>query len=205
MSRVLRLGLLWLPLTATVLLAAATPLSASQGVSIDSTDIRIDDTLFSGSSYRLPDVRVSNPGDEPTEYRMVVALIAGSGSTPVPTDWVTFTPVSFTLEPGLGRPVKMSLHIPSGSRPGDYGAVIAAQVITEHHADGSAAASVGAAAGTKLSLRVESASLLQGWWLAASGFAADRMPWTIVVPAVVVIGATLLFVAVRFRFRIERR
>ena len=193
MQRILLIGL-------AILLLSATTASADRGVALDLGKVEIAQALTPGGSYHLPPVGVRNPGDEVTRYRMVVSALAGQGSAPLPADWVDFSPRELMLQPGQTKSVETRLSLPTGADPDDYEGLLAAQIVTEGHG-----AQVGAAAATKLTFQVESATLLGAWWHRLSTWFSNNRPWTWIVPALL---ASLL-VAGQFRshfaLRLERR
>jgi hypothetical protein len=193
MRRTLLLGLaiLWL---------SAGTASADRGVALDLGKVEIAQALTPGGSYHLPPVGVRNPGDEVTRYRMVVSSAAGQGGTPLPAGWIDFSPRELTLQPGQTKRVETRLSLPTGADPDDYEGLLAAQIVTEGRG-----AQVGAAAATKLTFEVESATLLGAWWHRLSMWFSDNGPWTWIAPAIL---ASLLLAGQfrrHFAFRLERR
>jgi hypothetical protein len=192
---------------ATLLLTASTGLllsggvaAADRGVALDLGRLDIEQTLTPGGGYRLPPVGVRNPGDQVTSYRMVVSQVEGQKGKLVPEGWVRFQPAELTLKPGRTRKVQARLSLPSGTDPGDYEGLLAAQIATKGKG-----AQVGAAAAAKMTFSVESKTLLGAWWYRTRTFVSDHQPWTWLVP--VLLMAALLGSQVRRRFslRVERR
>jgi hypothetical protein len=193
MKRTLLIGL-------AILLLSASTASADRGVALDLGKVEIAQALTPGGSYHLPPVGIRNPGDEVTSYRMVVSSIAGQDGAPLPADWIAFSPRTLTLRPGQTKSVETRLSLPTGADAHDYEGLLAAQIVTD-----GPGAQVGAAAATKLTFEVDSATLLGAWWHRLSTWFSDNGPWTWIVPALL---ASLL-VAGQFRrnfaFRLERR
>ena len=114
----------------------------------------VDEELVAGERYQLPTLRVRNPGTIATDYRMIVQPIAGSGA-PDP-DWVSFSPVTFSLDPYERQPVEVTLDLPAVVTGGDYEVLISAQIV----ADGEGAR-VGAAAASRLAFTVAQAEVAE--------------------------------------------
>jgi hypothetical protein len=193
MQRILLLGL------AILLLSAGTS-SADRGVALDLGKVEIAEALTPGGSYHLPPVGVRNPGDEVTKYRMVVSSGVGHSGTPLPAGWIDFSPRELTLQPGQTKSVETRLSLPTGADPDDYEGLLAAQIVTEGRG-----AQVGAAAATKLTFQVESATLLGAWWNRLSMWFSDNGPWTWIVPAILVSSLIARQFRRHFAFRLERR
>jgi hypothetical protein len=183
-----------------VFLVAAAPAAASRGVAIDLGRIAIQQKLTPGGSYRLPTMGVRNPGTEATSYQLKATPLLLKGRKAPPEGWFRFSPSKLTLEPGESKPVKVRIELPTGAHPGDYVALIGPQIVTQGKG-----AQVGAAAASRLTFTVEPASWLQAWWLKLSTFFSDHRPWSIVVPAVLLLALLVWRLRSRFSFRIERR
>ena len=182
------------------LLVAAGVASADRGVALDLGKLEIAQVLTPGGGYRLPPVGVRNPGDEVTTYRMVITSVHGQEGIPVPEDWFEFEPREVTLQPGKTEKVQSRLSLPTGADPGDYEALLAAQIVTEGEG-----AQVGAAAAAKVTFEVEASTLLGAYWHRLETWFSDNAPWTWIVPAAL---ASLLAAGMfrrRFAFRLEKR
>lgn len=182
------------------MLLAASAASADRGVALDLGRLEIVQKLIPGGGYTLPPVGVRNPGDEVTTYRMVISSVQGQAGTPVPEGWFEFEPREVTLEPGETEKVQARLSLPTGADPGDYEALLAAQIVTEGEG-----AQVGAAAAAKVTFEVEASTLIGAYWFKLKTWFSDHAPWTWVVPAAL---ASLLLAWLfrrRFAFRLEKR
>jgi hypothetical protein len=185
-----RPGVLALAFVAALLTAAQA--AADRGVAIDIGRIAIDQPLAPGGSYRLPPLGVRNPGDERTTYRLRVWPIRGAARAP-DESWVRLTPERLTLRPNQIRKVEARLVLPPDAPAGDYAALIGPEIVGE-----ASGASVGAAAAARLTFAVEPASTLTGWWNRLKRFFLDHLPWTAVVPGLVL--AVLLADRLRRRY-----
>jgi hypothetical protein len=182
-------------LAAGLLVPAA---GADRGVSVDLGRIAIDQKLQAGGSYALPTMGVRNPGTEPTSYLMGAQAIRGSRSPD--EKWFEFSPRELRLEPGESRQVRTRLRLPTGADPGDYEALLGAQIVSD-----GGGVQVGAAAAARLTFSVEPSSQLAAWWLSLKAAFTDALPWSALLPTLAALGLGLAFVRKRFAFRVERR
>lgn len=187
-------------LAACGLLVAATPALASKGAAIDVGRIDIEQALTPGGSYILPTIGVRNPGTERTRYTMVANALEDPEREAPPAEWFRFDPEELTLSPGETRPVRARIVLPTGADPGDYVALVGAQIVA-----GGGGAQVGAAAAARTTFRVEPASTLEAWWLKTKAFFSDHAPWSYVIPLVVFLALVASRVRRRFEFRVARR
>jgi hypothetical protein len=131
---------------------------------------------------------------------MVISSVQGQQGTPVPEDWFDFEPREVTVKPGKTTKVQARLSLPTGADPGDYEALLAAQIVTKGKG-----AQVGAAAAAKVTFEVEAATLLGAYWHKLTSWLSGNAPWTWVLPAAL----SMLLVAWQFRrrfaFRLEKR
>ena len=181
-------------------LTGAAGAGAETGVSIDVGKIAISDKLTPGGGYRLPTFGVRNPGTVRTSYRLRVSYLDGQGAKRPPADWFRFAPATVTLLPRETQPVQVSLSLPPGADPGDYEALVGAEI-----ASNAPGARVGAAAAARVSFTVEPENLLAAWWLKIRTFISDGTPWTWVVPLAVLAIVVTGQVRRRFTFSVGRR
>jgi hypothetical protein len=147
-------------LTLTTQSAAATP--DKVGAAIDLGRIDVDEPLVTGQRYVLPTLQVRNPGSIATNYRMVAQAIART--TPaLDGAWVSFTPDSFTLEPGERQPVEAVLVAARDAEPGQYRALLGVQAIPARQAT-QVVATTGAASYLTFSLEAAPAVGVP-WWI----------------------------------------
>lgn len=189
-------------LAGCALLLIASPAIAATGVSVDIGRIEITQALSPGGAYNLPTIGVRNPGTEPTAYVMVANPVEDPALLAPPAGWFEFEPASLTLGPGESRPVGVRIILPTDSRPGDYIALVGAQIATQ-----GGGATVGAAAAARTTFTVQPASPVQAVAVWLERVFTDLLPWSAIVPAVAVGGFGLWLVRRRFTFgfRIERR
>lgn len=189
-------------LAGCALFLVAAPAFAATGVSVDIGRIEITQALSPGGAYNLPTIGVRNPGTEPTAYVMVANPVQDPARTAPPAGWFEFEPASLTLEPGENRPVSVRIILPADARPGDYIALVGAQIATQ-----GGGATVGAAAAARTTFTVQPASSLQAIAVWLERVFTDLLPVSALVPALAIGGFGLWLVRRRFAFglRIERR
>ena len=185
---------------AGVLAVGATPALADRGVAIDLGRIEIEQALTPGGSYQLPTIGVRNPGTETTSYRLAASPVESDDAEPPPESWFEFEPAELTLEAGETRAVRARIALPSGADPGDYIALVGAQIVTK-----SGGAQVGAAAAARTTFTVEPATTLDAWWLKVKTVFSEHGPWSWFLPALAGSLLALWWLARRFSFRVERR
>lgn len=189
-----------LTLAIFLLLHSATAARAQVGVSVDLSRIAVNQALSPGGSYTLPTIGVTNPGTERSTYQMGLSYMEGQGELVPPLEWFTFSPASFTLDPGATRAVSITLDVPASATPGSYAALLQAQLAVD-----GAGGRVGAAAASRLSFNVRPSTILQGWLVQAQTFFRRYAPWMYAVPAGAALMALGGWVSRRFSFRVERR
>jgi hypothetical protein len=181
-------------------LAAPAPATAETGVSIDLGRISITERLDLGGTYKLPTIGVRNPGSERTDYRLVVSHMEGQAGMRPPADWFAFVPDRLSLDPRETRPVRVTLRVPSDAEPGEYEALVGAQI-----ASGRPGAGVGAAAASRLSFSVAPAPTLEarvgGLW----SVLVANLPWIAVALLLVAGGLGVQQLRRRFTVSIARR
>ncbi len=181
---------------------AVAPTLASSGVSVDLGRIEITQKLGPGGAYTLPTIGVRNPGTERTSYVMVANPVQDRTLSAPPLEWFEFSPANLTLGPGESRPVRVRIILPTDAPPGDYIALVGAQIVSQ-----GTGASVGAAAAARTTFTIQSASGLQALGMQLQRIFNDLLPWSAIVPAILVFGFGLWLLRRRFTFRldIERR
>jgi hypothetical protein len=195
-----QIGLGLLAAVAAGSLLAATSASADRGVSIDVAGINILQDLHSGGGYRLPTVGVRNPGTERADYKLGVSYIEGQKRKRPSAEWFRFAPKQLTLEPGKTRAVSVRLVLPTGADPGDYEALLGAQIISDRQG-----AQVGATAAAPLRFTIAPSTLLAAWWLRVKTLFGDWSPWSYLVPGLALIGAALYQLRRRLTISVARR
>lgn len=189
-------------LAAIVASGSVTPVSADVGVAIDIGAIDVSQRLSKGGRYQLPTIGVRNPGTEASAYAMDVSFIQGQAGRRVPPAWFTFTPATFTLEPGATQAVRVSVEIPANAPPDAYKALLEARVATPGEG-----ARVGAAAASQLSFTVKPSTVLEAWLLRGRLTLDGGAPWSYLLLALLLLGSALWWVRGRFRLdlRVQRR
>jgi hypothetical protein len=183
-----------------VLLCSTDAAFADRGVALDLGRLDVAQTLTPGGGYSLPPIGVRNPGDEVTSYKIVVSHVQGQAGKPVPAAWFRFEPNGVTLKPGETKKVQARLSLPSGANPGDYEALVAAQIVTKGKG-----AQVGAAAAAKVTFSVESSTWLGAQWYRVRTFFSGHEPWTWLLPALLATALLGWQLRRRFSFQVARR
>jgi len=184
------------------LLASSAAAAPRHGVAVDLGAIRVDEELVPGQGYRLPPMRVRNPGTVVTSYAM--AGRPREDGLETPAEWFRFSPSTFTLAAGAQQIVTVELLVPPGADEGRYTALLAAQIADTTGDSGSTGARVGAAAGTRLEFGVVPASLFSGWWQALNRWFTSAAPWSWLALAVAAMTSGLWLLSRRFQVRVER-
>jgi hypothetical protein len=173
------------------------PATADQGVSIDLGSVALDEPLVQGTIYRLPEMTVSNPGDESATYLMEVRAVTGQTNIPLDMSWFSFDPERFDLGPDASQVVTISVKVPEGAAPGAYSGLVAVNVAAAPEG-----VSVGAAAAAKLSFEVAKPdtvfSPIAEWWDTNAAIAL----W---LGAIVAFVLSLRIIGKRFTISIKRR
>jgi hypothetical protein len=181
-------------------LAGAASVTAETGVSIDLGRVSITERLNPGGTYQLPTIGVRNPGSERTDYRLVVSHMEGQAGMGPPADWFAFVPDRLSLDPGETRPVRVTLRVPSDAEPGEYAALIGAQIASERPGAG-----VGAAAASRLSFSVAPAPTLEARLGDLWSVLVANLPWIVAVLLLVAGGLGVRQLRRRFTVTIARR
>lgn len=176
------------------------PLNADQGVRISAGQVDVNDALTGGDIYRLPDLVVSNPGTEPAQYQMSAGPVAGQAEIAVEPGWVTFTPATFSLDPGGQQSVAIQVAIPAGALAGSYLGYLKAQLVP-----GTTGLAIGPAAATRLTFRIVPSSGLDAALSSVRRWLDGAGPWPAVVLAIASVLLLARLVRRRWSLRIERR
>jgi len=186
-------------IAAILALTVGTGIAAgSVGVAVDLGLIAIDQPLDRGMSYNLPTLGVRNPGTEPATYRMAIAPIAQKRA---PTQsWFSFEPSEFTLAPGAKQVVAIRMAVPVDANPDAYESLLEAALVGQGQG-----AQVGAAAGARLTFTVRLSSGFEAVARQAIDLFERWLPWSVMVPGLVLLTVLLRWGGRRFRLRIERR
>ncbi|OGJ37699.1 MAG: hypothetical protein A2383_02260 [Candidatus Pacebacteria bacterium RIFOXYB1_FULL_39_46] len=138
---------------------------ASIGVGVGTGRIQLEEELKPGILYQLPSISVINTGDEAGEYILDVSFRENQSEMRPNVDWFTYKPEKFSLEPGEGKIVEVTLTLPVKTVPGDYFAFLEARPIaTSNNPSG---ASIGVAAASKLYFTIAPANTWEGFYYRA--------------------------------------
>lgn len=192
----------------TLVLILPAAVFARIGVGVGAGKIRIDEPLKAGGIYDLPAIPVLNTGDEPADYLFSVQYHEGQeqradmGLKPEES-WFNFTPSSFSLEPGQNQMVKVTLTIPTKTKPGNYFVYLEARPVKKGADSG--VTSIGIAAATQLWFTVAPSNFFQGVYYRFISLYSRYHPWDTIVLAVIFVIALLWYISKKFKFQIARR
>lgn len=148
--------------------------SAKVGVGMGAGEIRVDEPVKLGGIYELPSVRIFNTGDEVTTYGMNVAFHQDYHQLRPAKEWFSFSPATFTINPGESQEVLITMIVPLKGEPGDYFAFIESGPVPTN-APGT---SVGVAVATKLFFTLVPANIFQAISFRVSSFFETYSPWS---------------------------
>jgi hypothetical protein len=192
--QLLYLGLLSVALLLGLLLVPPQA-HADPGVEMTSGNIIVEDGISPGRTYHLPSITITNTGDQPGDYVMVLSYKLGPTQRSIPAGWVSFEPQRFLLNAQQSQEVGVTLSIPDdGFRPGDYFAYIESHQVSQVTGD-----VVGTAIATRLGFTLPASS-----WVSASteqvrAFAERNADWAYIIVALL-LGPVLLYLP-RYLFR----
>ena len=187
-------------LTALAIVITLTNLTlATVGVGVGLGSIQVDETLKQGMKYNLPTLPVLNTGDVAGEYTVEVAYHKDQEELLPPKEWFTFTPETFTLEPGETQNVEMVLTLPIDDVvPGDYFAYIEGKPIQNLE---TGETSIGVAAATKLNFTVDPANIFEGIYYRALSLYNQNRPYSTAL--LVFIGALIPYFLFKKFFHLD--
>lgn len=180
-------------LTFLLFFSLSSELFAKVGVGMGAGEIRVTESVKPGGIYSLPSLRVFNTGDETTTYAMNVAYHQDNPELRPEKSWFTFTPPTFTVEPGESQEVEITMLVPVKTDPGDYFAFLESGPVTT----GEAGTSVGVAVATKLYFTVIHANMWEAITYRISAFLTSYAPWSWIGVGIMTL-AILGFLFVRF-------
>jgi len=181
----------WVVCCMLVVLALPAVASATIGVGVGTGKIEIDESIKSGSIYKLPPITVFNTGDEEARYSMAVTLNETQDELKPDPAWFSFSPQQFDLKPGKSQVVIPTFHPPLRTNPGDYFAYLEANpaaTVTQ----GSAV--IGVAAATKLSFTVIPSNLFFGVLNRIISLFQLYAPWSYIMVGLIIVGLLMLIV-----------
>ncbi len=174
---------------------------AKIGVGMGAGEIRITEPIKPGGIYTLPNLRVFNTGDETTTYGMSVTYHQDHPESRPGKDWFTFSPPTFTVEPGQSQEVEITMLVPVKTDPGDYFAFVESGPVAEN----GPGTSVGVAVATKLYFNVVYANFWQAITYRTAAFFATFSPWSWIGLAFVLVSVIGYIFARFFSFNISLR
>ncbi len=137
----------------------AVPAVASTGVGIGTGKINLDKPVSPGLTYALPSVAVFNTGDTASNYEMAVTYNQIQPEAKPKSQWFTFKPKQFRLEPHQSQVVTIRLKPGTwDAKPGKYFAYLEAHPVVK---DKGGKTSVKVAAATKFNFTVKPANFWQ--------------------------------------------
>jgi len=180
---------------------------AKIGVGVGVGKIHVNEPLKSGMIYDLPVITVLNTGDEPADYQVSVQYLTGQENNPdmgqrPASNWFTFTPQSFSLEPGKVQTVKTTVTLPTKTIPGNYFAYLEVHPVKKSVVGQT---SIGIAAATKLWFTIAPSNFFQGIYYRFISLYSRYHPWDTIVLAVIFVAVLLWFISKKFKFQIARK
>lgn len=179
----------------------AHPSEAKTGVAVSLGRIEVERPLDKGRSYTLPSLSVINPGDETSSYRLGVNYIGDQAQRKPPSRWFEFSDPQIQLPAGHSKPVTIRLRVPTSAEPGDYQALLEAELASE----AVPGASVGAAAAARLTFRVKASGWGEAQWNRAKQFLQETAPWPQVVGVAAGLAICWWWLSRRFTVSVGRR
>ncbi len=180
-------------LVSFLFLLSSQEMFAKVGVGMGAGEVRVTESIKPGGIYSLPSLRVFNTGDETTTYGMNIAYHQDNPQLRPGKSWFTFTPATFTIEPGESQEVQITMSVPVKTDPGEYFAFLESGPV----ATGGSGTSVGVAVATKLYFDVVHANLWSAMTYRVSTFLTMYAPWSWIGLGFVVFVA-VAFIFVRF-------
>ncbi len=167
-------GFLIASLSLFIFLGIFTLIQAKVGVGMGAGEIRVTEMVKPGGIYSLPPLRVFNTGDETTTYGMNVAYHQDNLQYRPQKSWFTFTPATFTIDPGESQEVQITMFVPVKTDPGEYFAFLESGPVPTV----GAGTSVGVAVATKLYFTVIHANFFEAFLYRLSAFLTTYAPWS---------------------------
>lgn len=171
-----------------------TAAAATIGVGVGTGKIRLDEPVKPSLTYNLPSIAVFNNGDVASDYEMSVEYNETQPEQKPPSNWFTFSPKQFNLEPGKSQQVDIILKPEYSAKPGDYFAYLEAHP-TKKDETGNTAIRIAAA--TKLNFKVIPANTFQRIYYALIDFWNKNKAIIILISGALVI-ATMVLLAKKY-------
>lgn len=148
--------------------------AAKIGVGVGTGKIVVDQTLKPGTIYDLPALTVFNTGDVESDYTVGIAYHEQQSELKPDKSWFSFSPSTFTLKPGEAQEVKIQLHLPVKTEPGNYFAYLEGSPSTKGESGGT---KVGIAAAAKLYFQVVPSTFWEGLYYRVISLMKVYEPW----------------------------
>lgn len=174
---------------------------AKIGVGVGTGKIIMDEELREGVGYLLPPLTVFNTGDEVTTYEVAVTHRETQPELKPNPDWFSFSPTEFTLDPGKGQVVEITMNLPLKVEPGNYFSFIEGHPKKIVKSDGNT--SIGIAAAAKLYFTVEPSSIIQAVYYKIIFLFTNYAPWTYIVLILIVVAILYKLMRKKFKFKIS--
>lgn len=168
------------------------------GVGVGTGRIKLDEPIKPSLTYALPSIAVFNNGDVTSEYEMTVEFNETQPQLKPQAEWITFSPKTFTLEPGKAQQVAITINPDYSAVPGDYFAYLEAHPLKR---DQSGRAAVQVAAATKFEFKIIPANMFQRVYYALQAFWNKHKP--ILLPALIALLIVILVLIARRYLKVE--
>lgn len=181
-----------------VMLVLGGTLTAQAGPSpaVAPSRIAVDEPLRQGDEIRLPDLRVSNGGDEPGQFRMDLSHFENQDELVPDASWLSLNPDEFRLEPGKRQSVSVRMIVPREAELGDYRVFLRA-IASPEEAQG--AVTVSGAVAVTLTFTVENRNF--HFYDPVTDFFSERAPYSYIGLALLLAVLVAQLLRRRFRFR----
>ena len=173
---------------------------AKIGVGVGTGKIQLNAPIKAGGIYDLPPLGVFNTGTEGVNYEVGVAYHADYPQLKPPQEWFSFHPPEYFLEPGKSKSYGVKLTIPMKAAPGDYFAFLEAYPVIKKEGG---ITGVGVAAAAKLYFTVAPSNWRQAVLFRATTLFKRFMPWTYIVPIVIILAVLITIFRRFFSFQIS--
>ena len=182
-------GIAMVFLSASVASASAT----DYAIGSDAKSIKVDQAIHPGQTVTLPAFGIYNKGTKPADY--VMAVVAAGKTDGINPSWITFSPRTFSLDPGGAAKVQATVFVPSGALPGTYKALLAGRIVDP----GGSGVTMSVGIGPMLTIQVAKGWWLSAGWYAFSGFFGRSAPWSYLGSIVVVFAVIAAILALLSR------
>jgi len=173
------------------------------GVGIMPGVIRVDKPVLPGGQYKLPSLQVVNTGNVTSQYELVIVKMAKQIELQPPAEFISYSPKSFSIEPGANQVVSLSLDIPINAIPGDYLAYVEAHPVSRS----TGGTTIGIAAATKLYFTIMPASIFQALINTVTSAFSRAAPFSYIVLGIPVMGLTAFFAKryIKLEIKLKRK